>query len=204
MSADSLERPFKRVYIPVEEAKANRKRFLAPYKAEFEKTRNPEIIIHLLKLSPSHLKEDWILNEIIRWLNSHDHLDHLERAFLHKSKNRRTRKQRIDEMCDLRLAMEVNRIIHKGKERGQKISKTEAFRELALRIEGDDSPEQLEVSIKKMYYRHYRREKNKEKRELPYPYYDHDIIVENGRVVLDTDPTIQLTLRIFGDWVINP
>jgi hypothetical protein len=119
----------------VKEARENRRKFLEPHKAEFARTRDPKIIIDLIKLEPTHLEEPWIVQEVIRWLLDEDSKDLIEAAFIRQTERQRpTAKGRKDYF----LVKKIDRII-----REEGVSVREACKRLA-----DMQPAEEEVDEK--------------------------------------------------------
>jgi hypothetical protein len=180
----------------LEEAKANRSKYLAPHKERFEKTSDPQIIIDLIKEEPSHLEVPWILWEVIEWLRQHDCIDLVKEAFVAQGeRDRPTEGEKIQEARDYFLSKEIDRIIEEAgvDEMGKKrITRQKAYRELANRQA--DNPRSvfpmwdeanpahdLEGVIKKADRRHREKQQG---RKLPYPYYGLDVIDKDEKIVL--------------------
>jgi len=162
-------------------AKANRKKFLARYKKRFKKENDrnrARIIIKLIQLEPSHLTEPWILRQVIEWLRNHrKNKYYLEAAFVSKGKRMRlSKKQKIKLRKDFLLAQKIDQMVAK-----EKISKGSVFKEIVLKSDTDNMPEQAELSIKRDYYAFKKKIKN---RDLPFPYYgcDIDVYEDDGQI----------------------
>ena len=172
----------------IEEATANRSKYLAPHKERFEKTSDPQIIIDLIQEEPSHLEAPWILWEVIEWLRQHERIDLVKEAFVaQRDRDRPTEGEKIQEARDYFLSKEIDRIFE---ENG--ITRQEAYRELANRQA--DNPRSvfpmwdeanpahdLEGVIKKADRRHREKQQG---RKLPYPYYGLDVIDKDEKIVL--------------------
>lgn len=169
----------------VEEARENRRKFLARFKDEFASTRDPKIIIKLIKLEPTHLEEPWVVQEVIRWIMNHRHIDFLEEAFLHqKGRDRPTERERIENVKEYFLYKEINHIMKE-----ENLSERKACQQLANRqadnpreifpMWNEDNPDHdLEGVVRQKYLRY---KKRLEDQKLPRPYYGVDVwITEFG------------------------
>ena len=98
-------------------AEDNREAFLAPYRKKFDETepmsrQRADIVIELIKKAPSHLKEPWILDEVIRWLRKNDCREFLEEAFLsQEDPTRHTEEETRQISRELALIQEVDEIM---------------------------------------------------------------------------------------------
>jgi hypothetical protein len=186
-------------------ARENRRKFLAPYKAQINelskgghndrrrtKKAIAKIIIELIKREPSHLAEDWILWTVISWLRNSEDKDFLEAAFIEeRGRNRRTPKQEQKFLLDFQFMVAIDTIRRK-----QGFSISRACRILA-ELQGEEktrkwfyptwNPENgnqdLEEQMRKKYHEARRNQYQKvEKaraadwREMPYPYWGRDVM----------------------------
>jgi len=186
----------------IADARANRERFLTEYKAKFEASRDPEIIIELVKLTPDHLREQWILDEVIQWLYQFEKLDYVEKAFMQQTgRDRQTVEQCRQETRDFVVWAHIEHMAAKQRASRQRESINRACREVALTLDGSGLPEQPELTLRKIYYRYKNRNKQ---RILPYPYYGHDVIEHDGRACIPIREPDDLTregIEILGDWI---
>ena len=69
----------------------NRKNFLDQKKSEWlscdSELQKKNIIVELIQLEPSHLAEDWILDQVIKWMKEREeNIDYLNAAFIARGK----------------------------------------------------------------------------------------------------------------------
>lgn len=156
----------------------NRKIFLEQKKAEWlncnSERKKKNIIVELIQLEPSHLAEDWILDQVIKWMKDREkNIDYLNAAFIASGqRDELTEKQREA----LAKASFIDHAIKKISAE-ENITQMGAIRKWAAYSEDDLLPDEPETAIKQRLKR-YRRAIDK--RVLPYPYYGKDII-EVGR-----------------------
>ncbi|MEN6486350.1 MAG: hypothetical protein ABFD98_15855 [Syntrophobacteraceae bacterium] len=170
-------------------AKENRNKFLEPFKLRFlsigdEKERS-RIIIDLLKLEPTHLQEDWICAEIIKWMRDIVCLDYLKDAFIsQRERDRKTSNERIHEAKDFFLRDKI-RIIRKensvGNDTAFKILADSQMNNPNRIYPGARSQDGGYKIIQKRFYKS--RNESKDIDVLPYPYWGYDVRLEDGRVV---------------------
>jgi hypothetical protein len=157
----------------------NRHNFLEQKKREWVECKSDrkkkKIIVELIQLEPSHLAEDWILDQVIKWMKEPDmkerekNIDYLKSAFIaHGLRDEITEKQREN----LAKACFIDHKIKKMS-REEKISQMDAIRKWAVFSEDDTLPDEPETAIKQRLKR-YR--KALDKRALPFPYYGKDVI----------------------------
>jgi hypothetical protein len=164
----------------------NRRYFLEPFRVKFEASEEPrvraEIVIRLLKLEPSHIRENWIAAEVIEWMRNVDFKEYLEEAFLAQTdRERPTEKRRLGEMKDFFLKERIRRI---KDEEG--VPTDRAFRRLAdMQMDnpnplypGCNSPDGGYYAIKKAFYSGRNPSKID---QLPYPYLGYDVREIDGR-----------------------
>ena len=175
----------------LDEAKANRDRFLRSHRTRFEKTGDPKIIVKLIKLEPSHLNEEWIRKEFIQWIRRGE-IDLLNAAVIEQTgRTRPTEQQRKKMIEDHFLYLEIERIRARLIAKQKKIDPNtkRQFIGAAIRKLGEytseNAPIEAESVIKNRYHNHKKVLKRREKnRELPFPFYGHDLEERNGKVVL--------------------
>lgn len=181
----------------IEQAIRNREELLAPYLSKFLETRDPKIIVELIKLEPSHLDEDWIRDEIIDWLRRRDRIDLVEEAFMHQTDRKQPTEREMEARSkDFHVAHAVDQLC---KEKG--IPKIAAFRELVLNwedynfFEFSEDCQQPEGVIKKRYY-DYRKRKKRD--WLPYPYFGFDVALRHDQIVHRYDHADFGSLKVPG------
>ena len=167
----------------VEKAKRNRHKFLKPYRRRFDQAKKPstraKIISQLIHLEPSHLCEPWISREVIGWLRDHRNcVTYLEETSVSIGKrNVPTYKQTLQMAVNAVIYNAVNKFVEETKESMKiafiRLATDEDFLSWALPDSISEEPENM---IKKRYYQF--RDHIKDRSELPFPYYGHDISTE--------------------------
>lgn len=114
--------------------------WMAEFKAEYAETRNPKIIVDMIKKYPWSLEAPWVHEEVIKWLLDLPRYEFaLKAAFTHKTRYKHIK----DRPTDVRghfLVKEIDRIMREEKpDKGRgRVSLLGACRRLAHRQ--DDNP----------------------------------------------------------------
>ena len=151
----------------------NRFNFLEVKKKEWldlkSERKKKNLIVELIQLEPSYLAEDWILDQVVKWMKDRqNNIDYITDAFIAKGKREElTEKQRNNL---IRTSFESHKIGLAAEKTG---SRAKAIRKLVLASEDDSLPEQAEKAIEQKLKR-YRKALNN--RILPFPYYGFDCI----------------------------
>lgn len=193
------------------ESKVNRFHFLEKKKREFldctSDRKRKNLIAELIQLEPSHLAEDWILDQVIKMMKDRqNNIDYLQAAFIAKGKrNELTENQRAN------LA-ETSFLSHKIKKMSENksISKVGAATRILADLpqtEISNLPDQPANAIMQRLKR-YR--EALDKRPLPFPYYGLDFIEvdegnENQRIefYIFDKPIIYEGHALFGSTTIS-
>jgi hypothetical protein len=213
------------------QSKVNRFNFLEAKKKQWlnysSQLKRNKLIVDLIQLEPSHLAENWILDQVIKWLKDRkNHAQFLEAAFTKKGKRDEIRNS-DDIAKTFFLFNRIERI-----RKNNHISRKKAI-ELYLLTEDDEHilsddikrilsesasgfnvayPEKIQSAYKKVEkkvtaieqrFKRYRT--ILDKRKLPYPYYGLDFIDgydENGNPKVDfhifNKPVILGDSALFG------
>ncbi|MFO7555305.1 MAG: hypothetical protein R6W88_08890 [Desulfobacterales bacterium] len=156
----------------------NRFEFLEVKKREWieldSERKKKAFIVKLIQLEPSHLAEDWILDQVIKWLKDwQNNIDYIKAAFIAKGCREELTEQQRDNLA--RTSFLSHKISKEAKTAG---SRAKAIRKIILESDDDDLPEQPEQALGQKLKR-YRKVLNS--RVLPFPYYGHDFIeVDRG------------------------
>lgn len=175
--AKEPENEMKPLFDLYKQSKVNRFHFLEKKKQEFiECTSDRErknFIAKLIQLEPSHLAEDWILDQVIKMLRDRqNNLDYLEAAFISKGRrNELTEKQREKLAKTSFLAHKINQTVE-NRNTTKKGAITHILADLP-ESEDDKLPEQPGAAIEQRLKRYT---KTLDKRTLPFPYYGLDFL----------------------------
>jgi len=181
----------------------NRFNFLEAKKKEWldlkSKRQKKNLIVELIQLEPSHLAENWILDQIIKWMkNRQKNIDYINAAFIAKGKREELTEKQRNNLA--RTSFESHKIGTAARKTG---SRAKAIRKLVLASEDDSLPEQAEKAIEQKLKR-YR--KALDKRVLPFPYYGLDCLEvyqgnENHRIefYIFNKPVILAEHAYFGN-----
>jgi hypothetical protein len=189
LASDEIEEAMHAYQELIDEAKANRSAFLKPYREKFEGaiTRNAKanIIVELIEIEPSHLSEEWIVNEAISWLRDcHNCKDYIDAVFIKAPKRHTpTETQRINYARAYYLRRDIDQIKNKNKISTRKAC-AKLMTELVLSGKSDYLGWNLtdgSVDVEKSFRQLYQRTKDYEKKLFPpFPYYGRDIIETDG------------------------
>ncbi len=152
----------------------NRCDFLEKKKNEWtdcnSERQKKDLIVKLIQLDPSHLAEDWILDQIIKWMkNREENIDYLTEAFISRGcRDELTEKKQTNLAEKSFLNYKVRKLAEK------KGTQAAAIRTMVLNSEDDNLPEDAEMAIIQKLKR-YR--KAIASRALPYPYYGKDVVI---------------------------
>lgn len=169
------------------QSKINRFNFLEAKKKEWlnceSERKKKDLIVELIQLEPSHLAEDWILDQIIKWMKDRQkNIDYINAAFIVQGKrNELTEKQRENLARTSFLAHKISKIVEK--KGSQKAAITSLISNLPESEDGIQPEQPVEAIEQKL--KRYRKSLNR--RILPFPYYGLDFIEfdegnENHRV----------------------
>lgn len=184
----------------------NRFNFLETKKREFDlksERKKKNLIVELIQLESSHLAEDWILNQVIKWLKDRQkNIDYINAAFIAKGKRQELTEKQHDNLA------KTSFMWHNIQKTAEKTSsRAWAIRELVLSSDDDSLPKQAEKSIEQKLKR-YRKALNT--RTLPFPYYGLDFIEvdkgnENHRIEFHifNKPVIADGSAFFGNTIIS-
>lgn len=180
----------------IDEARANRSAFLKPYQEKFEgaitRAAKAAIIIELMEIEPSHLSEEWVVNETISWLRDcHNCRDYIEKVFMQAPQQpATTEKQRVDDAGAYLLKRKLSRF----RKQYELDSDEEALATLLTEL-GDAGLREYMGWDFKDSAKHGDIEKsmldfiNRAKARIsglepPYPYYGRDILETDGKFKL--------------------
>jgi len=161
-----------------QESIQNRYDFLEKKKAEFlncEKEKDKaRVIIELIQIEPSHLAENWVLDQVIKWLKDFENTkDYLQDAFVSKGLRDTMTKDEREKMAENTFLYFKIKNIAENKQ----MKEIDAIRNYVIQSEDETLPEQAETAIKQRMKRY----KNKlDTRMLPYPYYGKDCCLIDG------------------------
>ena len=156
----------------------NRFIFLEAKKKEWldlkSERKKKDLIVELIQLEPSHLAEDWILDQVIKWMKDRQkNIDYINAAFVAKGKREDFTEKQRNNLA--RTSFESHKI---GKAAEKTGSRAKAIRKLVLASEDDNLPEEPEKAIEQKLKR-YRKALNN--RILAFPYYGLDCLeVDKG------------------------
>lgn len=190
------------------QSKVNRFYFLEEKKRKWlnceSERKKKDLIVELIQLEPSHLAEDWVLDQIIKMMKDRqNNLDYIQAAFVAKGRRSElTESQRGNLAKTSFLSHQID-----AKKKGGG-SQAAAIREIVLQSDDDNLPEQAEKAFEQRLKR-YR--KALDKRELPYPYYGLDCVEcdegnEKQRIefyIFDKPVTNANGLALFGNTTIS-
>lgn len=182
-----------------EKSLENRAAFLAPYHDKFLAAKQgsverAKIIDELCKIESSHIKLDWIIDEIVFWQNHYKCRDFLEMVFIRQKKNdgtkrcRQTEGEHYQSVKDFFLYFEIERI-----KKDNQCSTRKACSILANKqadnpnpiypVYSDSNAESgIDDYIRKRYNRHAKIYKEK---QLPNPYFGKDVTIsDDGFIVI--------------------
>lgn len=156
----------------------NRFNFLEQKKREWlalkSERKKKSLIVELVQLEPSHLAEDWILDQVIKWLKDRqNNIDYINAAFIAKGQRAELTETQRDNLAQTTFLW--HNISKTAEKAGSQI---EAIRKLVLASDDDNLPEQTEKAIEQKLKRYRKALSN---RGLPFPYYGLDFIeVDKG------------------------
>jgi hypothetical protein len=156
----------------------NRFNFLEAKKREWldlkSESKKKKLIVELIQLDPSHLAEDWILDQVIKWMKDRkNNIDYIHGAFIAKGNRKELTENQRNSLA--KTSFEFHKISKAVQKTG---SRAKAVREIVLKSDDDDLPEQPEKAIEQKLKR-YR--KALDDRVLPFPYYGKDFLeVDKG------------------------
>jgi len=196
----------------------NRLNFLKQKKREWSECESErekkDIIVELIQLEPTHLAEDWILNQVINWMKDRqNNLDYLNAAFITKGKRDEITEKQRDDLAKAWFSYhKIEKIAEK------KVHKIDAIRTVVMASKDDnflpqDAAFDLKIWLEKQRKKEMavkqklkRYKKVLDARSLPYPYYGKDIAIvdygnENYRIELfiSNKPIVANGVAIFGD-----
>lgn len=190
----------------LKESMKNRKLFLEKKKQEFvnceSERKCKNLIIELIQLEPSHLAEDWIMDQIIKWMKDRkNNLDILTSAFISKGiRDEPTNKQKETLAENFFLNHKIESLTETS---GSKVG---AIRSIVLGFENFNSEDPEMALLQKLK----RYKKAMAGRTLPFPYYGLDIVEfdrgnKNHRleIYLCGMPAEINGKKLFGDTVIT-
>jgi hypothetical protein len=157
----------------------NRFNFLEAKKREWldlkSESKKKKLIVELIQLDPSHLAEDWILDQVIKWMKDRKgNIDYIHEAFIAKGNRGELTENQRNNLA--KTSFEFHKINRAVQKTGS--SRAKAIREIVLKSDDDDLPEQPEKAIEQKLKR-YR--KALDGRVLPFPYYGKDFLeVDKG------------------------
>ena len=160
----------------------NRQNFLEAKKKGWlnceSERKKKKLIVELIQLEPSHLAEDWILDQVIKWMKARQkNIDYIEAAFIAKGKRNELTERQRDNLA--KTSFFAHKISKTAEERGSKRAA------IVWLIPDLPKSEQQSVGAIEQKLKAYR--KNLNRRILPFPYYGLDVIEydrgnENHRV----------------------
>jgi len=164
------------------QSKVNRFHFLEQKKTEFfsctSDHKRKKLIAELIQLEPTHLAEDWILDQVIKMLKDRpNNLEYIEEAFRAKGKRNELTKGQRDNLA------KTSFLSHKIDKDAQKkrISKTKARRLWVADLPESEDNNLSEQPVEALTARLKRYRKALDKRALPFPYYGLDFLeVDEG------------------------
>ncbi|MBL7203251.1 MAG: hypothetical protein ISS63_02810 [Desulfobacteraceae bacterium] len=189
------------------QSKVNRFNFLQKKKQEFlnctSERKRKNLIVELIQLEPSHLAEDWILDQVIKMMKDRqNNIDYLQAAFISRGKRAELTENQRDTLA--KTSFLSHKISQMAEKKGSQIA---AIRSIVLESDDDALPEQAEKAIEQKLKR-YR--KALDNRELPFPYYGLDFIEcdegnENQRIefYIFDKPIIYKSHALFGSTKIS-
>ena len=170
------------------ESKVNRFHFLEKKKQEFlaytSDHKRKNLIAELIQFEPSHLAEDWILDQVIKMMKDRqNNLDYLQAAFISKGKRDELTKTQRDNLAKTSF---LSHKIDKMSE-NKTIHKKQAISRLVADLPESEDSNQPEQPVEAIEQRLKRYKKTLDKRTLPFPYYGLDFIerdegTENQRI----------------------
>ena len=189
----------------------NRLDFLAPHRERFNALEEgspgrAELISELLKIEPSHIHEDWIINELEYWLRHYECMDYIDLALKAQKKmdgekrNRKTERESHQYIKDFFLYFEIERIM-----KHENVSTRKACTILANRqaekanpiypsFTEDNSGDGIDSYIRKRYGIF---KKKINAHQLPMPYFGKDVTIsDDGHIVVHGDSTSRPGARI--------
>ena len=209
----------------------NRRDFLEKKKNEWidcnSERQKKDLIVKLIQLEPSHLAEDWILDQVIKWLKDRkNNLQYLEAAFMKKGKRNEmqnnmaetfflfNRIERVEkrENCSRRKAIEIYLLTEDEEQFLSDTVKT-ILKEASSGVNVAPSEKiqwaygDLEKVTNALEQRLKRFRKYLDKRTLPFPYYGLDVVEfdkgnekERLEVYIDQKPLKSLDgkIALFG------
>jgi len=155
----------------------NRFSFLEGKKLEWlnceSERKRKKLIVELIQLEPSHLAEDWVLDQIIKWMKDRQkNLEYLKASFVAKGIRDELTENQRDNLA--KASFLDHKVKKKSVDEGSKIG---AIRKIVLNSD-ESIPEEAELAIKQKLKRY---KKSLDSRTLPYPYYGKDIVeVDRG------------------------
>ena len=170
------------------ESKVNRFHFLEKRKREFldctSDHKRKNLIAELIQLEPSHLAENWILDQVIKMMKDRqNNLDYLQAAFISKGKRAELTENQRDNLA------RASFLSHKINQRAERknASKKKAILDHIFDLPESEVGKLPEEPVEAIEQRLKRYRKALDKRVLPFPYYGADCVVidegtENQRI----------------------
>ena len=159
------------------ESKVNRFNFLEKKKQEFldctSDHKRKNLIAELIQLEPSHLAEDWILDQVIKMMKDRlNNIDYLQAAFIAKGKRNELTKTQRDNLAKTSfLSHKIDKI-----SKNESIHKIDAASRILADLPESEDSKLSDQPANAIMQRLKRYRKTLDKRTLPFPYYGLDFI----------------------------